>query len=85
VLPILLSETQVAQLMKNKHDHPDYQLTIDLAEQTVSDEQGLSIPFEVDPVRKDSLINGLDDIGLTLKHVDKIDAFEQERAATMVH
>ncbi len=79
VLPIVLDGSIVRQLMDAKSAHPDYQLTVDLASQTIRDEAGFEQSFEIDPVRKDSLLHGLDDIDLTLKHVDRIDEFEAAR------
>ena len=81
MLPIKLSEEQVEELFQRTKAHEGYQLTIDLPSQTISDSHGLSIPFEVDPFRKECLLNGLDDIGLTLQHEDKITTFEARRAA----
>jgi 3-isopropylmalate/(R)-2-methylmalate dehydratase small subunit len=57
-----------------------YSLTIDLATQTITTPSGKTIPFAVDENRKFRLLNGLDDIGLTLQHADKIQAYETERA-----
>jgi 3-isopropylmalate/(R)-2-methylmalate dehydratase small subunit len=54
-------------------------LTVDLETQTVSDSDGLTAPFTVDPFRRHCLLNGLDDIGLTLQHAADIDAFERRR------
>ena len=58
---------------------PGYQLTADLPNQTVSDAQGLKFHFEIDDFRKTVLLEGLDDIGLTMKHEPKIGAYEQRR------
>ena len=82
LLPIVLSEAQVDQLFNEVHAFPGYQLTIDLERQVIVKPQGDEIPFEVNAFRKYCLINGLDDIGLTLRHKDKIEAFEKERLAT---
>jgi 3-isopropylmalate/(R)-2-methylmalate dehydratase small subunit len=82
LLPIVLSEAQVDQLFNEVHAFPGYQLTIDLERQVIVKPQGEEIPFEVNAFRKYCLINGLDDIGLTLRHKDKIAAFEKERLAT---
>jgi 3-isopropylmalate/(R)-2-methylmalate dehydratase small subunit len=60
---------------------PGYQLTIDLERQMIVKPQGEEIPFEVQAFRKYCLINGFDDIGLTLRHADKIKAFEAQRLA----
>ena len=81
MLPIKLSEEQVEDLFQRTKAKEDYQLTVDLASQTITDSDGLSIPFEVESFRKECLLNGLDDIGLTLQHKDKISAFEAKRAA----
>jgi 3-isopropylmalate/(R)-2-methylmalate dehydratase small subunit len=82
LLPIQLSEAQVDQLFNEVHAFPGYQLTIDLERQVIVKAQGEEIPFEVNAFRKYCLIHGLDDIGLTLRHKDKIAAFEKERLAT---
>jgi 3-isopropylmalate/(R)-2-methylmalate dehydratase small subunit len=71
-----LSEDEVAQLLTNAKTIPNYQLTVSLEEQTVSDSFGFKASFEVDPFRKFCLIEGLDDIGLTLRHAATLDAFE---------
>ena len=84
VLPIVVDSEQVAQLMQAKQADEKFQLTVDLNNQKIKSENGIEITFDIDPVRKDSLVNGLDDIGLTLKQVDKIDAFEKTRAENMV-
>ncbi|GED30784.1 3-isopropylmalate dehydratase small subunit [Brevibacillus centrosporus] len=79
-LPIKLSEEQVDELFKRAESRENYQLTIDLHEQVVKDNEGLSYPFEVDPYRRYCLLNGLDDIGLTLQYEDKISAYEAQRS-----
>ena len=71
-----LSEAEVAQLLHNAKTIPNYQLTVSLEKQTVTDSQGFKASFEVDPFRKFCLIEGLDDIGLTLRHAAALDAFE---------
>ncbi len=76
MLPIVLSEAQVDDLFQRAAKHAPYHLTADLAEQRLTDEHGLDITFEVDPIRRHSLLNGLDDIGMTLAHADKISAYE---------
>lgn len=81
LLPIVLPEAIVAQLFSEVEGFPGYRLTIDLARQVVIRPQGEEIPFEVQPFRKYCLLNGLDDIGLTLRHKDKIQAFEAHRLA----
>jgi 3-isopropylmalate/(R)-2-methylmalate dehydratase small subunit len=82
LLPIVLPENVVAQLFDEVAAFPGYQLTIDLERQVVVRPQGEEIPFDVQAFRKYCLLNGLDDIGLTLRHSDKIKAFEAERLAT---
>jgi 3-isopropylmalate/(R)-2-methylmalate dehydratase small subunit len=81
ILPIVLSEEEVAQLLKLTQEQPGTELTIDLPSQTVSGPNGLSISFEIDPFRKHRLLHGLDDIGTTLQHESDITAFEQGRPA----
>jgi 3-isopropylmalate/(R)-2-methylmalate dehydratase small subunit len=81
LLPIVLSETQVAHLFDEVAAFPGYALTIDLERQFVIKPDGEELPFEVQAFRKYCLLNGLDDIGLTLRHADKIKAFESERLA----
>ena len=82
LLPIVLSEQEVSQLFDETFAFPGYSLTIDLERQRVVKPDGSEIPFEVQAFRKYCLLNGLDDIGLTLRHKDKIAAFEAERLAT---
>ncbi len=81
ILPIVLPEAQVAQLFDEVAAFPGYELTIDLERQVIVKAQGEELPFEVQAFRKYCLLNGLDDIGLTLRHKDKIAAFETERLA----
>ncbi|MBL9080274.1 MAG: 3-isopropylmalate dehydratase small subunit [Planctomycetales bacterium] len=76
MLPIRLSEEQVDDLFARAAKHPGYKLTVDLNTQTVRDDHGLELSFDVDPFRRHCLLNGLDDIGLTLEHADKITAYE---------
>ncbi|MDZ7866698.1 3-isopropylmalate dehydratase small subunit [Acidovorax sp.] len=82
LLPIVLSEATVAQLFDEVAAFPGYQLTVDLERQVVVRPQGEEIPFEVQAFRKYCLLNGFDDIGLTLRQSDKIRAFEAQRLAT---
>ncbi|MDD3936371.1 3-isopropylmalate dehydratase small subunit [Rhodoferax sp.] len=81
LLPIVLTEVQVTQLFDDVAAFPGYALTIDLERQRVIKPNGEELPFEVQAFRKYCLLNGLDDIGLTLRHADKIKAFEAERLA----
>jgi 3-isopropylmalate/(R)-2-methylmalate dehydratase small subunit len=80
MLPIRLSEEQVDDLFRRVAKHPGYRLTVDLESQKITDEFGLSIPFEVESFRRHCLLHGLDDIGLTLEHADKISAYEATHA-----
>ena len=73
-----LTEEQVAELLHNAKTIPNYQLTVSLEAQTVTDGRGFSATFEVDPFRKFCLLEGLDDIGLTLRHAAALDAFEKK-------
>jgi 3-isopropylmalate/(R)-2-methylmalate dehydratase small subunit len=82
LLPIVLPESQIAKLFDEVAAFPGYELTIDLERQVVSKPQGEEIPFEVNSFRKFCLINGFDDIGLTLRHADKIRDYEAQRLAT---
>nr|WP_315484109.1 3-isopropylmalate dehydratase small subunit [uncultured Undibacterium sp.] len=82
LLPIVLSEDNVDYLFNQVRDHEGLHLQVDLESQTVSlKTTGESFPFEVDAFRKYCLLNGLDDIGLTLVHAEKIRAFEQKHIA----
>lgn len=82
LLPIVLPEATVAQLFDEVAAFPGYQLTIDLERQVIVRPQGEEIPFDVQAFRKHCLLNGFDDIGLTLLQSDKIRAFEAQRLAT---
>ena len=82
LLPIVLPEAIVSQLLDEVHAFPSYQLTIDLERQVIVRPQGEEIPFDVIAFRKYCLLNGFDDIGLTLRQKDKIAAFEAQRLAT---
>lgn len=82
VLPIVLSEVQVDQLFNEVRAFPGFRLVIDLEAQTVSTVNGSqSYAFNVDPFRKYCLLNGLDDIGLTLRNEQKIRSFEEQHLA----
>ena len=82
LLPIVLPEHEVAKLFDEVFAFPGYELTIDLPRQVVIKADGTELPFEVQGFRKYCLLNGFDDIGLTLRHADKIKAYEAERLAT---
>jgi 3-isopropylmalate/(R)-2-methylmalate dehydratase small subunit len=80
LLPVALPENIVRQLLDRAEREPGYRLTIDLEQQTVADERDTLASFDIDPAVKHRLLNGLDDIGLTLKNAQAdIDAFEQRR------
>jgi len=79
LLPIVLPEHEVSRLFDEVNAFVGYKLTIDLERQVVERPGGEAIPFDVQPFRKYCLLNGFDDIGLTLRHADKIRAFEAER------
>jgi len=79
LLPIVLAESVVDRLFAEVEANTGYELTVDLEAQTLVMPDGESIPFEVDSFRKHCLINGLDDIGLTLQHISDIKAYEKKR------
>ncbi|MDE2341808.1 MAG: 3-isopropylmalate dehydratase small subunit [Betaproteobacteria bacterium] len=80
VLPIVLPTDVVDGLFREVASNPGYRLRIDLAAQTVTTPSGASHGFSVDEFRKYCLLNGLDEIGLTLRHADEIRAYEAQRA-----
>ena len=81
LLPIKLEAAKVDALFKAVEANAGYQLKIDLNQQKITAPEGTVYPFEVDAFRKHCLLNGLDDIGLTLQHVDDIKAFETKHRA----
>ena len=83
VLPIALPESTVSRLFDEAAAFSGYRLTIDLERQLIVEPDGAEIAFEVQPFRRFCLLNGYDDIGLTLRHADKIRAFEAERLLKM--
>jgi 3-isopropylmalate/(R)-2-methylmalate dehydratase small subunit len=78
-LPIVLTESEVSRIFEEVAVTPGYRLTIDLPAQTVKTPKGEAMRFDVDPSRKECLINGWDEIGLTLRHADEIKAYEEKR------
>ncbi len=74
-----LSEAEVQTLIERCTANPKHRITVNLEAQTVSDDQGFLAHFPIDPFRKHCLLNGLDDIGLTLLHEDKLNAYESQR------
>lgn len=81
LLPIILPEEQVASLFDEVDATPGYELEVDLARQVVVKPDGAELPFDIEPFRKHCLLNGLDDIGLTLEKAEKIREFESQRLA----
>ena len=81
-LPVVLSEAEVERLFHDCNAFPGFRLVVDLDAQTVASvDRSLVMSFQIDPFRKYCLLNGLDEIGLTLRHADKIRAFEEKRRA----
>ena len=83
VLPIVFDQEKMDSLFALSQN-AGFKLTVDLEKQTVTDEAGWQQSFEIDPVRKEPLLRGLDDIGMTLEHEDKITAYEQQRGMSPV-
>jgi len=79
VLPVVLATTDIDRLFTSVEDNEGFQLTVNLPEQTVSSEDGDSFGFEIDAFRKHCLLNGLDEIGLTLTYSDDIKRYEEKR------
>ena len=82
ILPVTLSEEEVAELFRRAREREGYRLTIDLERRTVEDESGFHAAFEIDDFRRQCLLEGLDDIALTLRHEAEIRAYEARRAAS---
>ena len=76
ILPIIVDQATLKSLMEEISANEGVEFTVDLENQSVTTPAGLEINFEIDSFRKHNLLNGLDDIGLTLQHTDKIDAYE---------
>ena len=81
LLPVELSEAEVAHVMASAQSEGGYRLTVDLEAQEVRDRDGWSAAFSIDPFRRRCLLNGWDDIALTLEHEGRIDAYEKKRRA----
>ncbi len=79
MVPVVLTQEQVDTVMGKALQRPGYQVTVDLESQTVRDDDGFEATFEIDQFRRNSLLNGLDDIGLTLELQDEIASFEASR------
>ncbi|OHC73547.1 MAG: 3-isopropylmalate dehydratase small subunit [Rhodospirillales bacterium RIFCSPLOWO2_12_FULL_58_28] len=82
ILPVKLPKADVDKLMKDAERGGAATVTIDLQSQTITGPDGSSISFDIDPLRKHYLLNGLDDIGLTMEKSEKIDAFEEKQKLT---
>ena len=80
MLPIALPDETVQAMISRAVNHDGYQLTVDLEQLTIVDDQGLSVEFKVGDFQRYCLLNGLDDIGLTLQHEDSIKSYEASRA-----
>jgi len=81
-LPVVLAESEVDRLFHECAAFPGFRLVVDLEQQTVATtDQSIVMRFDIDPFRKYCLLNGLDEIGLTLRHAEKIRAFEAQRKA----
>ncbi len=78
ILLVRLGEEQIAELMHKADTIPGYALSVSLPDQTVKDGQGFEAKFEIDPFRKFCLLEGLDDIGLTLRHAAELDQYEKK-------
>jgi len=81
ILPVTLPEETVNFLLAKAKTFPGYRLTVDLEALRIYDDEGFSVDFTVDPFRRHCLLNGLDDIGLTLQHEDAIATYEARRPA----
>jgi 3-isopropylmalate/(R)-2-methylmalate dehydratase small subunit len=79
MLPVILPEERVKELIQRIHQSPGMSITVDLEEQTVTTADGFAEHFEIDPFERVRLLNGLDDIGMTLQQDAAIGAFEQQR------
>lgn len=79
ILPIRLDDEKVKELMAKKASDADYELTADLEQQTVYDSSGFQASFDIDPYWREMLLNGWDEIAVTLRHEDEILAFENSR------
>ncbi|MBR92018.1 MAG: 3-isopropylmalate dehydratase small subunit [Dehalococcoidia bacterium] len=81
LLPVILDQQYVELIMARSIRNNSYKLTVDLENQTIVDEQDLNVKFDIDPFRKNSLLKGLDDVGITLTMSNDIDQFENKRIA----
>ncbi len=79
ILPVTVTKDQLDALMADASDRENPELTVDLETQTITRPNGATVSFEIDEFRRECLLNGLDDIGLTLQKVEKIDGFEAQQ------
>ena len=79
LLPVALDDAEVLELMRRAKQIEDYRATVDLEGKTISDSHGFAAAFEIDDFQRYCLLEGLDDIGLTLKHESEITRYEQDR------
>jgi len=84
ILLVTLPEATVDELFRRTEANVGYRLTVDLERQTVADELGLETAFQLEPFRRECLLKGLDDIGLTLRFADRIAAYEKEHKPSAV-
>ena len=84
LLPVVLTDAEVEELMRRAREVENYQITVDLERKTVSDAHGFSAAFEIGDFQRYCLLEGLDDIGLTLKHEAEIASYERRRPAWML-
>lgn len=82
LLPVVMEESFVSKIAERSTDDPQYNLTVDLESKTISDGGSLDVAFDVDDFRRHCLLNGLDDIGLTLQHEPAISAYENRPAGS---
>jgi 3-isopropylmalate/(R)-2-methylmalate dehydratase small subunit len=85
ILPVKLSEEEVDELFRKTAATPGYELTVDLENKSITDSSGLSLTFDLEEHRRQFLLQGLDDIGLTLQHEDAIAAYEARNAQTLAY
>ncbi|HEX9686479.1 MAG TPA: 3-isopropylmalate dehydratase small subunit [Burkholderiales bacterium] len=83
VLPVVLPQEAVSGLWKQLRDAPGARITVNLERQSVTDPGGAQYRFEIDPTRKERLLRGLDDVGVTLRHLPEIEAFEARQRSEM--
>jgi 3-isopropylmalate/(R)-2-methylmalate dehydratase small subunit len=84
VLLVTLPDAELDDLFQRTEKNEGYRLTVDLESQTITDELGLTLPFRIDPFRRECLLKGLDDIGLTLRLAERIAAFEKSHRPSAV-